>query len=267
MDKRFKMLEDLYEKYNDSSFVHPDPLEYVLKCNDKKEQEVIGIIASSFAYGRVWAILKIVGDILNKMNSTPREYLVNSSLEDIKHEFENLEYRFTTGTEIVNFLSGIKNILKEYGSLKECFVSCENKNEKNIFNSALRFSKKLRESSGIFGKDRMSLLPEPESTSPCKRLILYFRWMIRKDNVDPGCWEELDKSKLLVPLDTHMLSIGKLLGFTKNKTASVKTAEAITSGFAMYNPQDPAKYDFALTRSGIRGDNFISDFEKEWNEN
>ena len=55
MDKRFKMLEDLYEKYNDSSFVHPDPLEYVLKCNDKKEQEVIGLIASSFAYGRVWA--------------------------------------------------------------------------------------------------------------------------------------------------------------------------------------------------------------------
>ena len=130
MDKRFKMLEDLYEKYNDSSFVHPDPLEYVLKCNDKKEQEVIGLIASSFAYGRVWAILKIVGDILNKMNSTPREYLVNSSLEDIKHEFESMEYRFTTGTEIVNFLSGIKNVLKEYGSLKECFVSCENKKER-----------------------------------------------------------------------------------------------------------------------------------------
>ena len=64
-----------------------------------------------------------------------------------------------------------------------------------------------------------------------------------------------------------MLSIGKLHEFTKNKTASVKTAEAITSGFAKYNPQDPAKYDFALTRSGIRGDNFISDFEKEWNDN
>ena len=263
MNNRLKMLEDLYEKYNDASFVHPDPLEYVLKCPDS-EKEVTGLIASSFAYGRVWAILKIVGNILEKMNSTPREYLINSSNEDIKHEFENMEYRFTTGTEIVNFLSGIKKTLKEYGSLQECFVSCYDNTEKNIFNSALRFSKKLREASGFFDKNRMSLLPEPESTSPCKRLILYFRWMIRKDNVDPGCWEGLDKSKLLVPLDTHMLSIGQMLGFTRNRNASAKTAEAITEGFAQYNPKDPAKYDFSLTRSGIRGDNFISDFKEEW---
>ena len=84
MNNRLKMLEDLYEKYNDASFVHPDPLEYVLKCPDS-EKEVTGLIASSFAYGRVWAILKIVGNILEKMNSTPREYLINSSNEDIKH--------------------------------------------------------------------------------------------------------------------------------------------------------------------------------------
>lgn len=94
----------------------------------------------------------------------------------------------------------------------------------------------------------------PENGSACKRINLFLKWMIRKDDVDPGCWSKIPASKLIVPLDTHMYKIGKAFSFTARKQANLKTAEEISSAFAKICPEDPTKYDFALTRFGIRGD-------------
>ncbi len=83
---------------------------------------------------------------------------------------------------------------------------------------------------------------------------LFLRWMVRKDKVDPGGWEKVPLSKLIVPLDTHMHKISLALGLTIQKQANMRTALEITSGFKQYVPDDPVKYDFVLTRLGIRDD-------------
>ena len=83
---------------------------------------------------------------------------------------------------------------------------------------------------------------------------LFLRWMVRKDDVDPGGWQGITLSKLIVPLDTHMHKIGLKLGFTKSRQANMRTALEITSGFRQFAPDDPVKYDFVLTRFGIRSD-------------
>ena len=90
--------------------------------------------------------------------------------------------------------------------------------------------------------------------SACKRLNLLLRWMVRRDDVDPGGWEGIAPSLLVIPLDTHMDAIGRSLGFTCRKQADLKAALEITDGFRKIAPHDPVRYDFSLTRFGIRNE-------------
>jgi uncharacterized protein (TIGR02757 family) len=83
---------------------------------------------------------------------------------------------------------------------------------------------------------------------------LFLRWMIRKDKVDPGCWTDIPASKLIIPLDTHIHRIALLTGMTCRKQADIKTAIEVTNWFKRINPEDPVKYDFVLSRLGIRTD-------------
>ena len=98
------------------------------------------------------------------------------------------------------------------------------------------------------------LLADPKKKSACKRSHLFLRWMVRNDLVDPGGWDHVSPSKLIIPVDRHMHTSGVILGFTSRKSADLKTALEITNGFRKIAPQDPVKYDFCLTRFGIRRD-------------
>ena len=110
------------------------------------------------------------------------------------------------------------------------------------------FAKKL-----TAGKNKPGhLVALPEKGSACKRMNLFLRWMVRNDNVDPGGWADVPLSKPIVPLDTHMHKIGLKLGFTSKKQANMDTALEITNVFKKFVPDDPVKYDFSLTRFGIR---------------
>lgn len=102
------------------------------------------------------------------------------------------------------------------------------------------------------GSSSGHLLSRPSRGSACKRLHLFMRWMVRHDEVDPGGWVMISPSELIVPVDVHMHRVGIKLGFTKRKAADAKTAEEITNGFKTVSSDDPVKYDFALTRFGIR---------------
>ena len=95
------------------------------------------------------------------------------------------------------------------------------------------------------------MLVNPSSGSACKRLNLFLRWMVRKDNVDLGLWKSIDKNKLIVPVDVHIARLTKILGFHSQKTVSLSTAVQITNAFAEIEPNDPVKYDFSLSRIGI----------------
>ena len=97
------------------------------------------------------------------------------------------------------------------------------------------------------------MLSSPEDGSACKRLFLYLKWMVRRDDVDPGGWTAFSPKDLIMPTDTHIHNITRQLGLTGRKQADLKTALEITRGFSAFSPEDPTRYDFALTRFGIRG--------------
>ena len=98
------------------------------------------------------------------------------------------------------------------------------------------------------------LLPSPADGSACKRLFLYIKWMSRRDAVDPGGWAGVPPSSLMMPVDTHIFRIGRTLGFTSRSQADLRACREITQAFARICPEDPTKYDFCLSRFGIRSD-------------
>ncbi len=241
-------LDNLYNKYNRRSFVHPDPLEFLYRYDDFPDREIVGFIASSLAYGRVAQILKSVSSVLDRMSPSPFRFLAVASGKTITKTFSGFRHRFTSDEELSEMLFGIKCVIKKYGSLYRCFKSLSHNGDKTVLPVLSSFMEEL------CNKGHSSLLPSPSKGSACKRLNLFLRWMVRKDAVDPGEWTGLSPDRLIVPLDTHMHRICRELGFTKRRQADMKTALEITRSFRNIIPDDPVRYDFALTRLGIRAD-------------
>lgn len=253
-------LDQLYKRYNHREFVHPDPLEFLYSYPDIPERELVGLIASSLAYGRVAQILKSVSLVLEKMSPSPRAFLMKSSDKSITSSFANFKHRFTTGEEMALMLIGTKRIIKKYGSLYNCFIKGYRDTDDTILPALTSFTDTLN---NIVKRNKNSLLPSPSKGSACKRLNLFLRWMIREDEVDPGGWNMIPASKLIIPLDTHMYSICFTLNMTGRKQANMQTAIDITKAFGKIIPDDPVRYDFALTRLGIRKDTDKDSFLRE----
>lgn len=242
-------LEELYRRYNDRKFVHPDPLEFLFNYDDLLDREIVGVIAASLAYGRVAQILKSVSCVLAEMPS-PRAFLEDSNRNGLYSTFAGFKHRFTTGEDLALMLYGVKRVIERYGSLYNCLLSGTRRDDDTILPA---LSHLLREISAA-GRCGF-LLASPEGGSACKRWNLFLRWMIREDAVDPGGWKGIPLSKLIVPLDTHMHRECIALGLTKRGAADLKTACEITLAFKEICPEDPVRYDFALTRQGIWGSN------------
>jgi len=243
-------LENLYLRYNRDQYIHPDPVEFLHQYDDIKDREIAGLIASSLAYGRVKQILKSVSSVLNQMTPSPYLFLKDSTHPSMCKTFKNFTHRFARGDHIAGLLQGAKNVLDQYGSLNDCFLRAIYDDDRTIISALNFFSIALTAENCTPGH----LIALPQRGSACKRMNLFLRWMVRKDDVDPGGWQGIALSKLIIPLDTHMHKIGLRLGFTKSRQANMKTALEITSGFRQIAPDDPVKYDFVLTRFGIRSD-------------
>jgi len=231
------LLESLYVKLNRREFVNPDPLIFLYDYEDIKDREIAGLIASSLAYGRVAQILISVRKILGPMNGNPHDFILSHEKKDFEKIYAGFKHRFTDSNDIVKLLTGVKKTLAEYENLENLYLQGVEK-----FTDFINDSRKSY------------LLPSPADGSACKRLNLFLRWMVRSDNVDPGGWSKASRSDLVIPLDTHMFKAAKILGFTQRKSADYKTALEITENFRKISPNDPVKYDFALTRLGIRDD-------------
>jgi uncharacterized protein (TIGR02757 family) len=241
-------LEAIYERYNRREFVHPDPLEFLYAYDRLEDREIAGLVASGLAYGRVSRILHSVGSVLDVLGPGPSAFLADTPSRRLGELFSGFRHRFTDGGEVSALLSSVSAVQREHGTLG---------NLVREFSGTCGFQGAMDSLVSILldgtGRDRNSLLPRPCLGSACKRLNLFARWMVRRDDVDPGGWEGIPPSELLVPLDVHMYRAGTALGFTRRRAADCRTATEITEGFRRICPEDPVKYDFAVTRYGILG--------------
>jgi len=242
-----RCLEKLYDRYNRREFIHPDPLEFVYRYDRIEDREIVALVASSLAYGRVGQILKSVEKILEKMGESPARFVREGAEKDFESVFNGFRHRFTTGSDVAFLLAGAKEAVGRHGSLEACFVSHMKGDDETVLPALEGFVCEIMRGSG----ECCHLAPSPARGSACKRMNLFLKWMSRSDDVDPGGWTRVPASKLVVPLDTHMHRICRELGITARKQADLKTALEITGAFREIAPSDPAKYDFVLTRDGI----------------
>jgi uncharacterized protein (TIGR02757 family) len=243
-------LEGLYGNYNRFEHIHPDPLEFVYCYQNEPDREIVGFLASALAYGRVAQILCSVRSVLDPMGASPSAFLSSNSPSRIAKTFKFFKHRFTTGEDLASLLTGIRKLLRKHDSLEKCFLADFDQKEHNILPALAVFVRKLEEAAG---RKMPMFLPSPDGGSACKRLNLFLRWMVRRDNVDPGIWRSIPASHLIIPLDTHMHRIALRMGLTTRKQADMRCAVEVTGAFRSICPDDPVRYDFVLTRLGMNG--------------
>jgi uncharacterized protein (TIGR02757 family) len=244
------ILERLYSRYNHRRLIRPDPLQFVYRYSRPADMEIAGFLASCLAYGKVQQIENDLNDLFGRMGDSPFDFVQTFNGRK-RARLKGFKHRFTTGDDIGNLLSLLQRILAEFGGLEGSFLRGYNSSDENIVPALSKFCDSLLEMDDRASKGLSFLLPKPAAGSACKRLNLFLRWMVRKDDVDAGLWRSIDRSKLVVPVDVHIGRLCRILGFHNHKVISLKTAVEITQGFAKIEPADPVKYDFALSRIGI----------------
>jgi uncharacterized protein (TIGR02757 family) len=251
--RKYELLEELYAEYNRREYVSPDPLEFLYLYDNQADREVVGLIASSLAYGRVTSILASVRRVLQALGKNPADALADTGKDVLLSRIKGFKHRFNDDAEMAAFLFGIGRTLRECGSLENLFCARRlapgRENAQPILEAMDNFAAGILSRGGL---ESSQLLPRASKGSACKRLALFIRWMVRSDDVDPGGWRLIAPCDIIVPLDTHMFKIATGLGFVKRRSADGAAAAEATSGFRVLCPRDPVRYDFALTRFGIR---------------
>ncbi len=252
--------EALYDRYNRPEYIDPDPLAIVRRFEELQEREIVALLASSLALGRVDLILRAVEEVLQRLPS-PLTRLAELSEEEITRRSRGFVYRFFRESHLASFLTALSRVLRLHGSLERALVRA--KGEGSLQEGLQGLVETLFAASP---EPTSILLSNPKAGSASKRLHLFLRWMVRSDAVDPGGWSAFSPAELLVPVDTHMLRIARALGITERKQADLRTSQEITAFFRTIAPEDPARYDFVLTRFGIRP-GFFEEVVAEFGEN
>ena len=241
-----KYIEHAYAKYHKPEYIYPDPLFLVREFACNRTREIGGLIIALLAMGNVKAMLTAQKNLLSRLTFLCRP-AGSWEAADIRTALYGFRYRFFAERDLFLLIDAIRRTVTDYGSLEGAFLSCLKPESPDIVEALSGFTDILYKNSR---GDLSFLVPAPAKKSACKRLFLYLRWMVRQDTIDPGGWD-IDPALLLVPVDTHMLKVGRFLGFTTRKQADLQTAREITDAFRKICPEDPARYDFSLTRFGI----------------
>ena len=228
----------------------PDPLLVASKHKD----EYIALLCALFGYGKASLIVKFC-------DSLPFELLCESE-EKIKKELASLYYRFQNSNDVVAIFIALSRLKKE-STLNDIFVK-HYKKENNVLAGIEGTIKAIYEKyeynsrgyqfliGSIPKKDKYGVIKEI-GNAPYKRWNMYLRWMVRKDTLDMGLWKGVDKSDLILPLDTHTFNVSKRLGLLNRKTYDLKSALQVTDKLKEFDKNDPIKYDFAIYRLGQEG--------------
>lgn len=221
-----------------------------------KDAEVVALLASSLAYGQRKVFVPILSRLIGEMGASPYSFLME---DGYKSRFDWFKYRFNTADDLRCLLFAMKHTISVYGSLESAFVmGFLPEEDSTVFGALSSFVSILRglnfspcglPSEGSPGL--AYLLPDPRSGGACKRLNMYLRWMLRRDEVDLGLWTGVPADRLIIPLDTHVQAVSLKLGLTQKKGSTWSNASDITSSLRQLDPKDPLKYDFLLFSLGV----------------
>lgn len=253
-------LDTFYREFNAKERLVHDPVSFVRRYRKHEDREVAGFTAACFAYGKVTLFMPVIEKILGPGQHHPAAFFRNFSVKRDAGYFRNIRYRFNKEDDILCFIYFLSMALKKWGSLKQLFYHFYRKADQDIRGALIGYSDYFLhiDSSPVYGENvkpygLLHLFPSPARGGACKRMNLFLRWMVRKDDIDVGIWDRIPHSQLIIPLDTHIVRIARCLGLTGRSSSDWNTAKEITASLSRFDPNDPLKYDFALCHHGISG--------------
>ena len=251
-------LEDLYRTF-DASPAALDPVHVVRKYEAPGDREIVGFCAAALAFGRVASVLHSIESLLEVMGPHPAEFV--RQFAPVRHSarIEPLVHRWIRGRDLVALLLILRRMLRECGSIEDFFLAGDDPSTPDIGPALDSFSQRalatdLRPVYGRRSPKRPGVcyfFPRPSAGSACKRLNLFIRWMVRKDTIDLGVWTRVSPARLIVPLDTHVIRLGRCLQLTRYASPGWRMAADITASLRQIDPQDPVRYDFSLCHVGM----------------
>lgn len=257
-------LESFLKDFDHERHIRHDPVFFVHQYENPRDQEVVALLASCLAYGRVEKILEFLGSLFKQMGHSPYEFILNFDLKKDRQKFHTFTYRFHRGRHIACFIYLLKQALQTCGSLEKIFLESYSSQNPDMQKALSVFVEKILggDVCPFYSSGKLPqrspvryFLPSPDLESTCKRLNLFLRWMIRgPDKVDFGIWKNVRPAHLMIPLDTHVARICRYLGLSNLTSASWKAAYEITQNLRLLDSEDPVKYDFAICHLGISGD-------------
>ncbi|MBA2303052.1 MAG: TIGR02757 family protein [Acidobacteria bacterium] len=250
-------LDALYGDYNREESA-TDPVHLVRPYSAPADREIAGFCAAALAFGRVGSVINSIATLFTIMGPGPAEY-VRAFDPAAPHEpLRAMVHRWTRGVDLVALLWILRQILERHGSIEAFFAHGHLPEHEDVGPALDSFSTRalaldMRRAYGTLPKRAgvCYFFPRPSAGSACKRLNLYLRWMVRRDEIDLGVWTRIPASKLVVPLDTHIIRVGQCLRLTSYRAAGWKMASDITSSLRRLNPSDPVRFDFSLCHLGM----------------
>lgn len=251
--KTAEIVKDLFGRY-DRRFLPEDPVFFVHQYQDPRDREIVGLISALLAFGNVKAIHGSVRKVLEILGPRPLEFVVSFDSERQRQRFERVGHRWVRGGDLHLLLVVLKRILDRYSSVKDCFFEDYDERDADIAPMLGRFSRRVKQwaASKNLTRGFRYFFPSPEDGSPCKRLNMFLRWMVRpKDGIDLGLWTEIPASKLVIPLDIHVFRFSQKFSLSRYKTPRWEVAKDVTQFLKTIDPEDPVKYDFAICHYGM----------------
>jgi uncharacterized protein (TIGR02757 family) len=269
------MLDRLYTEFNypDSA---ADPIQIVRRYQRADDREVVAFCAASLAFGRVASVLQSIERLLDIMGGQPAAYVRDFNPVRQKKAFADFVHRWTRGSDLVALLWILKQMFDRSGSIEGFFLEGYDPAAPDVTDALDSLSTRalaldvtaaygppkgghdVRKRNardverGVSGRPGVCyFFPRPSAGSGCKRLNLFMRWMVRRDALDLGVWSRVAPAKLIVPLDTHVIRVGRCLRLTRYTSPGWRMARDITESLRRLDPDDPVKYDFSLCHLGM----------------
>ena len=252
-------LERLCREYGTCGTVE-DPIDCVRDYPDPADREIAAFIAAGLAFGRVASIKASVRAVLAPMGESPASFARRFDPDHDAAPFLPFVHRWVRGRDITALLVILRHMLGTAGSLEQFFLEGDDPADPDIQPGLESFCKRARAvdlrpvyGGGVGRPGAHTFFPLPSAGSACKRLNLFLRWMVRRDAVDLGVWTGVTPARLIIPLDVHVIRVGRCLGLTLHASPGWRMASSITASLRHIDPSDPVKYDFALCHLGMKG--------------
>ncbi|MCL6259953.1 TIGR02757 family protein [Aquiflexum sp. TKW24L] len=246
-----EFLDQKVSQYNQAGFIELDPISIPHRFTIKQDIEIAGFFAATLAWGQRKTIINKCLQLLEMMDNAPHQFMLHHSESDLK-PFLNFKHRTFNDLDTLYFIHFFSTFYKENISLESAFVVGW-QGKADIMSVLLKnFHQYFFQHS--FAPNRTKKhVATPDRKSACKRLNMFLRWMVRKDEqgVDFGIWDIIKPYQLICPCDLHVDRVGRKLGLISRKQTDWQTAMELTQRLREFDPIDPVKYDFALFGLGV----------------